>query len=316
MADVKAFILNDETVSNSYGFRILNKGINLKRFKANPVMLDMHYNSTWATIGRWENLRIEGTRLMADPVFDIEDADAKKVAGKVERGFLKGASMGVSFNREFMKQTPDGNWELTKCDLYEASIVAIPSNPDAIRLYASEDGGLMDKDSVKLSLTSIFNSNNLHTNMEKITLSVQTLLLLGLPSAENPVMLQLAVEKLATDHSELQTKHKELETKHATLQKDIEDKAALAATTMVDDHINRKVLDANLRASMIELGKRDMPALELTLKSISPRVDLTTNNSGKNAGEIKTADDFQKLSVEEAKAWREANPEQYNKLFI
>ena len=85
------FILNDETKVNQYGFRVKNLGLRLGRFLDNPVVLDNHGNE--AVIGRWENIQIEGNLLTAEAVFDDKDENAKTIAGKVERGFIKGASI-------------------------------------------------------------------------------------------------------------------------------------------------------------------------------------------------------------------------------
>ena len=67
----KTFILHDESL-NSKGFRMLTAGANLTEFRKNPVMLLMHddYNMP---IGRWENIRVEGTKILAEPVFDEKD---------------------------------------------------------------------------------------------------------------------------------------------------------------------------------------------------------------------------------------------------
>lgn len=46
------FILNDENVTNSYGFKIKTEGIRLGRFEANPVMLDGHSNMNLSVIGK------------------------------------------------------------------------------------------------------------------------------------------------------------------------------------------------------------------------------------------------------------------------
>jgi hypothetical protein len=95
-----SFILSDESI-NDRGFRILTSGIDLSRFESNPVMLWMHQRDTGGgatqvlPIGRWENIRKEDGKLMADPVFDDNDRFAQLVRGKVENGFVKGASIGV-----------------------------------------------------------------------------------------------------------------------------------------------------------------------------------------------------------------------------
>ena len=88
----KTFILHDETV-NTQGFRMLTSGADLSVFKNNPVML-LNHDDWDPPIGRWENIRVEGTQILADAVFDEDDERAVAVMGKVERGFLKAASIG------------------------------------------------------------------------------------------------------------------------------------------------------------------------------------------------------------------------------
>jgi len=92
--------LNDEAVVNSYGFRILTAGIDLTRFKLNPVMLDGHIQSNQNVIGSWKDITLEGGKLLAEPIFDMEDDNAKLIAGKVERGVIKGASMGIMVSKK------------------------------------------------------------------------------------------------------------------------------------------------------------------------------------------------------------------------
>lgn len=139
----KSFILHDESV-NSKGFRMLTAGANLTEFRKNPVMLLMHddYNMP---IGRWENIRVEGTKILADPVFDEKDPKAIEVMGKVNRGFIRMASIGA-WQPEEMSEDPmlklPGQLLPTviKWTVREASIVTIGSNHNAIVFYDRETG--------------------------------------------------------------------------------------------------------------------------------------------------------------------------------
>ena len=90
------FILNDETKVNQFGFRVSNAGLDLDRFRANPVILDNHSNSNLSVIGRWENIQIEGNLLTAEAVFDDGDTYAKEIGRKVSEGFIKGSSLGLN----------------------------------------------------------------------------------------------------------------------------------------------------------------------------------------------------------------------------
>ena len=74
----KPFIISDDSILNDYGFRVLTAGIKLDRYLKNPILLYGHkrtnkYDSREDEIlplGRVENLRVDGTRLIGDPVFD------------------------------------------------------------------------------------------------------------------------------------------------------------------------------------------------------------------------------------------------------
>ena len=48
----KSFILSEESI-NDRGFRVLTGGINLERFKKNPVMLWMHHRDHGYSIAYW-----------------------------------------------------------------------------------------------------------------------------------------------------------------------------------------------------------------------------------------------------------------------
>ncbi|NMA73133.1 MAG: hypothetical protein GX963_03030 [Bacteroidales bacterium] len=128
--ETNRFVLSDGNIVNSKGFRIDINGIDLTRFIKNPVMLFEHNRAN--VIGLWEDIRKEHNKLTAVPKFDTDDAEALSISGKVERGFLKGASMGI-----VVLETKEIENELvvTKSDLFEASIVTIPSDSGAVRLY-------------------------------------------------------------------------------------------------------------------------------------------------------------------------------------
>ena len=85
---MKTFILHDESV-NSYGFRMLTDGVILDDFKKNPVMFYNH-DDREMPIGRWEKIRIEDGKILAEANFDQGDPRAKEIARKVEEGGLLG----------------------------------------------------------------------------------------------------------------------------------------------------------------------------------------------------------------------------------
>ena len=141
------FILSDTSKTNSHGFRIAMEGMDTSRFRENPVMLYMHNDED--VIGRWHNLRVDDGRLLADAEFDQDDELAAKVAGKVERGFIKGCSMGICIKD--MQETAYG-WIATKSELMEASVCSIPSDAGAVTLY-DIDRRQLTIDEVKLQFS-------------------------------------------------------------------------------------------------------------------------------------------------------------------
>lgn len=157
MGKKHTFILCDGNRVNSHGFRTDLSGLDTERFKANPVMLYAH--DPMSVIGRWENLRVEDGKLLADAVFDTEDELGKKIEGKVERGFLKGCSMGLH-----IKELTEGEGEAvaSKSELVEASVCAVPSDAGAVKLY-DENRNELTFDQVKLQ----FNNQPKNQTMDK-----------------------------------------------------------------------------------------------------------------------------------------------------
>ena len=129
------FVLSDESV-NSYGYIILTSGIDTTVFERNPVMLYMH-NRDGNVIGRWENIRKEEKRLLGDAVFDDSTELAATVKKQVEKGFLRSVSIGIE---EISTEVINGIQTVTKCRLIEVSIVDIPSNSNAVKLYRNSGG--------------------------------------------------------------------------------------------------------------------------------------------------------------------------------
>ncbi|MDX6190200.1 hypothetical protein SGQ83_12635 [Flavobacterium sp. Fl-318] len=136
----QTFLIHDESV-NSYGFSILTAGMDLTRFKQNPVMFYQH-DKALDVIGKWENITVKGTQVFADAVFDMDDPLAIKIAKKVENGFLNATSLGVEFPEE-----PPLDGVAKKSVVIECSIVAIPSNANAVRVSSE-----LSKNTVKYNL--------------------------------------------------------------------------------------------------------------------------------------------------------------------
>ena len=162
------FLISDESV-NKYGFRVLTGGIDFQEFSKNPVMFWNHKtdlgDADRLPIGRWENLRTEGDKLLADAVLDMNDELGRTVANKIAGGFLNACSIGIgviemSDKAELMA---DGQTRptITRSILEEVSIVDIPANSNAMKLRRAED---------VLQLSANMDINKLDRIMDKVKL--------------------------------------------------------------------------------------------------------------------------------------------------
>ena len=327
MARPEYFVFNDENVKNSYGFYINTLGIKMDRFTDNPVMLNNHINSNENVIGNWSDSLKENGLLKLKPHFDEETNLGKDVAGKVDRGYLKGCSMGIIPNWDSVQKVGD-RLIMMECELAEGSIIPVPSNKGAIAIY-SVDGELMKEEDVKSlclsvtqKLTEIPENLNSKTDMNKIILSVAALMALsfkdqpkdGLDVADVEAKV-LGLSKQVTD---LTAENQGLKLAAETAKEAQEAAVKLAATQKVDLAITQGKIPADKKEAFVQLGITSPEVLQTTLDSIPAKKDFTagiTVPGGNGAVEVKNMEDFQKLSLEGQLSFKTDNPEGYKKLF-
>ena len=328
------FILNDGTKKNSYGFRVRNSGIEMGRFYSNPVMLDEHWASNRYVLGRWKEAQKEGELLTALPDFDTEDENANTIKGKVDRGFIKGASIGILFDPMDMQMQPDGVYELVKCELMEASICAIPSNANAVRLYDKSTRELMSDQQIGLSLQKLNNYQLPETkieksDMKKIILSMATLTALGLldhntSEGVDTSLVEREVGKLKADNDKLKgdvtAKETALTAANDALQamKDAEAvKLKADAETAVQKAIDEGRSDAPKKEDWVTLMLSNPELAKATLSAIPAKQVLSAqvNNPAPGSTADITEEKFMELSAEAQLEYKTNNPEAYSKLF-
>jgi hypothetical protein len=315
MPSVQTFVLNDENVVNSYGFRTINAGLNLDRFNMNPVILAQHERSLMTVIGRWVNLRIEGSQLLADAEFDEQDPQAALISGKVKRGFLKGASLGMLpiGNTPFVVNA-DGIADLVASEAIEASIVAIPSNKVAVKLYAKE-GIEMNANEIKLSL-ELNTISKQNQTMNKLTLSVQTLLVLGLQNTDDLSLLSQAIEKLAANHETQKLSLSTAESKISELQAKVTELSSSEAVEFISTAIKEGKLQEVQRESMLKLAIADLDAVKSLLSAAPAKVTLASLVSTPNAESTDmTEEKFLALALDAQIKFKEEQPQAYAELF-
>lgn len=209
----KQFVLNDETKRNNYGFKVLNTGINLERFMENPICLNDHNNTTQDVLGKWIDLKFEGSLFLGSPEFNTQDPAGKEVVRKVNEGVLKACSIGFDFSHEDFELI-DGELVLTKCELKEVSIVAIPSNAKTIVLYDKATGNALTDSEIQ---AMCLKAKNNPINIKKRTMKkVLSHLQLSDASGEDAVLeaikaLEGKLKSKGQEHDALQVKYNTLE---------------------------------------------------------------------------------------------------------
>lgn len=316
----KRFTFNDPSQQNSYGFIIPTEGISLARFEKNPVMLDSHWNNNHSVIGRWEDIKENKGLLSGVPVFDVDDENAAKIAGKVERDFIRGCSMGITFKRDDLKYLA-GNLVLEKCELYEVSIVAVPSNANSIHLYHEDGKTLMTDEEVQELCLSAIPSNNIQpdeitpNNQEnenmKVTLTSAAALAIGLAANQT----EIESEELSAKITALESEKKAAELK-LSAKIEAEEQANLTRiTNKVKLAIKEGKFSAEKEQSLINLGIANEELLDDTLGTVNGKASLAAQVENKGTSEVKTAEDFQKLSLDAQLQFKQTQPEAYSKIF-
>lgn len=132
------FILSDATVDR-YGDIVDPNGWVLTNFKKNPIALFGH--SSGDPIGTWENIRVEGGRLIAKLQFAARGTSARidELISLVEQGILRAVSVGFHpiKSEPIDPSRPYGPQKYIKQELVETSLVSVPANPAALALAKS-----------------------------------------------------------------------------------------------------------------------------------------------------------------------------------
>lgn len=261
------FILNTEGI-NSRGGRILTNGLLLDRFSRNPVMLYNHdagdgwqedEKASEKVIGKWIDLRIEGDRLIGTPEFAEGNDRAESIKKKVEQGIINATSLGLrvldhSYDPENMifGQT---DATITKAEILEISLVAIPSNPETTRLAWNKS----DK-----YLAFSFN-NQLKPNGEQSMKVVLEKLNLKEGATESQVLN--AINQMDEDKKRVE---RELGEAKQTIQKMQADAQNAECTRLLDDAIRQGKITESDREAYSALYEKDPKGTEAKLAAKKP----------------------------------------------
>lgn len=300
------YILNDESVVNSHGFVLLNAAGRFERFNANPVMLFNHEADK--LIGQMTGIRVEGTKLIGTPVYDEEDALAAKCKRQGEKGFLKGCSPGIMIYAVELRTNPDGEERITVTDweLCEVSLVSVPSNRNALRLYNAQ-GEVIPDDQIRLSIESLLHLNN-QDEMDKIILTAEAYAALGLKSNE-------------ADGKAISAAIMELKSRVEKAEKDLSDQHKAQAEALVELAVKDGRITADKKEQFVKLALADFDMAKTTLEAIPTRESLAgkvTHSTGKAVATKDRMDwtylRWAKEDPEGLKRLKETDPEAFEEL--
>lgn len=166
---------------NDQGGIIPNEVIDFSRYNPNPVILKNH---KWdePPLGLMTDIKFENGKWSGVPVFHKLTKDSQEYAAMYEGGFLRGASIGgaAEWKKNAAGQNVLDKNGLKMClafDLYEISMVSIPSNPDAVidetnvalaaKIYETESNEAFFEKMVTLS--SQYNQSNMENEKPETT---------------------------------------------------------------------------------------------------------------------------------------------------
>ena len=288
------FTVHDDSV-NTYGFRMLTDGVNLTEFEKNPVVLYNH--NDWETpIGRADRVYKENGTIVAEIVFDTADPKAAEIAGKVERGFLRMASVGAwppeeATDDALMKLDGQTGPTITRWTLREISICPIGANHNALAMYDRTTGQRLDLTDastiVRLMDCAAETTNHIINN--DMTKTVKGILNLQDSATDAEVVaaveaLQAAKEALAEENATLKAEAEQKEQERRNAQK-------AEAATLVDAAIKDGRIEAGGRKAYLELFDKDFDNARSVLESIPQRVSVASRiETGKDTAGAELSD--------------------------
>lgn len=269
------FVLHDESV-NTYGFRMLTSGANLEEFRKNPVLF-LNHKDWELPIGRWENIRIEGTRILADAVFDENDEEAIKVRKKVETDFVRMASVGA-WPPEEVSDAPELKLPeqtmptVTRWTVREASVVTIGANHNALVMYDRQTGkqiDLTDATSV-VRLMDI----NIHSNTENMNENLKGVLKLQDSATEADIVG--AVKTLIANNDRLSEENRVLKEEKAEQERIRMEAQRAEGVALVDAAVKDGRIDAAGRNAYLALFDKDFESAKAVLAAIPHRQSVVS----------------------------------------
>lgn len=307
--------ISNESV-NSYGFRVLTSGMEVAQYQRNPVLLYMHERGQ--VIGYMKDVQVKDGEVTGEPVFDEATELSKRCKKQFEFGSLKMVSAGLE-----IYETSDDQAQLakdqkrptvTRCRLYEVSLVDIGSNDDAIVLkMGGQTVNLAAGEACPLplipnpsSLNDIINPNKNESGM--ITLK-DVALMVGLQETATEAEVRDRMKLMLEEHNRL-----------AEAEKRLSELSKARVVALVERGIKERRIEASRREEMVTLfSKLGADEAEKLLAGMAQQVkpsDLI--QTGANATLGATPEGWKSLHdvpADKMLQLKQERPEEYARLY-
>jgi hypothetical protein len=292
---------------------VVEQTFDLKRYKKNPVVLWLHNSfgffdgaraEDFLPIGHAENVKIEGGNLVAKLIFvkgDGEDSLPEKVWRRVQQRALRAVSIGFrpgKVTRTENNDTGKVTYRLANNELFEISVVPVPSNPDAVAkaLHAAEREQLSRLAAEPAAPGGVHREKTMNEELQK---ALEAKAVAEQKAKDAEARAGTAEQKAKTLDTELSTEreaHTKLKAEVEPLKKRASDAEEKLVGLEVDALVGKKIQPAQ-RDKFVKLRKsqgaeefaefvKDMPDLP-TLKSITGS-EKDTENHAKSGGTPKS----------------------------
>ncbi len=316
------FIINDENIVNEYGYRVMNDGLDTTQFMRNPVVLFIHERGFakangpegHEVIGRVIALEKKDGQTIAEIEFDVEDDFGKKIAGKVERGYIRMSSIYADVIETSVDPEdilPGQIFETVMTSkLVEVSIVDIGGNDNALKL---------SREGKRIKLKRLKSKPEINSDMDMKTIA----LALGMGAETKPETVLGKVNELKLAKEAAEAKVQELEGK-------ISDSTRAEGEALVDKAVKLNLIPEGLKDSQLKAFESDPEGQKAVLSKLIQDKEADSAQEGKEGAVSEVVlngtgskgtktvelsfDYLQKNDPNELRRLRDEDPKEYAKL--
>jgi hypothetical protein len=304
-------------VPNDLGIGVLTSGINMDRFKSNPVVLKNH--SIDEPVGTAEIISIEknGDATVKVIIDDENDAELQKLCRDIDKKLYNGISMGLDFKFDSVLNNVEGFDPglpvITESELIELSITPLPANKSCLRLF--NNGKELKAEEMKLQLNAFNNKNKPQPMINKLLLFLVSSLKLAAGTTEDEALVKL--QNIVADNERMKAENEKLEKQNAAFQ-------LSRVTDLVEGAVTANKIKADEKETYIELAKSNYDSAKKILDGFKPHVSLASKVNENAGAAAAGADDkykgwdmdrFRKEAPLELARIRKEEPVRFKELF-